>query len=89
MFSEPFMHWNDATHCFKNHTGSETAYSKTCLHDSTSAILMTILSRLSGKTQLIEIMIDENKKKIISDNKKKTHSNNLFHQTLWSSWFGF
>ena len=70
LFSEPFMHWNDATRCFKNHTGSGTAYSKTCLHDSTSAILTSILSHLSGKTQPIQMMIDENKKKIISDKKK-------------------
>ena len=70
LFSEPFIHWNDATRCFKNHTGSGTAYSKTCLHDSTSAILTSILSHLSGKTQPIQMMIDENKKKIISDKKK-------------------
>ena len=45
--------------------------SKACLHDSTSGILTSILSQLSGKTQPIGIMIDENKNKNISENKKK------------------
>ena len=74
LFSEPFRSWNDASRSFKKHTGGGTltvSGSKACLHDSTSGILTSILSQLSGKTQPIGIMIDENKNKNISENKKK------------------
>ena len=70
LFSEPFKYWNDATRCFKNHTGTKSS-SKVCLHDSTSAIFTSILSHLSGRTQPIEVMISDNRRKTISDNRRK------------------
>ena len=41
------------------------------VHDSTSAIFTSILSHLSGRTQPIEVMISDNRRKTISDNRKK------------------
>ena len=70
LFSEPFKHWNDAT-CFNNHTGIRKFSSKLCLHDSTSAVFTSVLSQLSGRTQPIDIMNSENRRKKISESREK------------------
>ena len=89
LFSEPFKHWNDASCCFNNHTGIKKSSSKLCLHDSTSAVFTLVLSQLSGKTQPIDIMISENRREKIAENRGKAGSHCGYHYNLWSSMFIF
>ena len=64
LFSEPITHWNDASAAFKRHVGLGTKTgSKSGLHESTSALFTSFISQMSGKTQPIEVMVNEHAQK--------------------------
>ena len=64
LFSEPITHWNDTSAAFKRHVGLGTkAGSKSGLHESTSALFTSFMSKMSGKTQPIEVMVNEHAQK--------------------------
>ncbi|XP_046839990.1 uncharacterized protein LOC124434153 [Xenia sp. Carnegie-2017] len=65
-FSEPLTHWPDAKSAIKRHISTSSG-----LHVHTSALLKDILDQSSGKSQPINVMIDSNLKKKISENRKK------------------
>ena len=57
-------HWSDSVHTFKKHQ------SKSALHKHTSLILTQFLSDASGKTQLIDQIINSARKKKLEKNRK-------------------
>ncbi|XP_046851139.1 52 kDa repressor of the inhibitor of the protein kinase-like [Xenia sp. Carnegie-2017] len=65
-FSEPLTHWPDAKSAIKRLISTSSG-----LHVHTSALLKDILDQSSGKSQPINVMIDSNLKKKISENRKK------------------
>ena len=70
VFSQPFKCWNDAPRNFKNHTGKHGS-SSICLHSSTSATFLSLQEQLSGNVQPIDVLISENRRNNISENRKK------------------
>ena len=58
-------HWPDATCCFKRHD------TKSGLHESTWNMYTQLLGQAAGKTQRIEVMVDELTNKTIRENKQK------------------
>ena len=69
-FCQPFKYWNDATRNLKNHTG-KSGSSSICLHSSTAGTFLSIQEQLSGKIQPIDVLISENRRNKISENRKK------------------
>ena len=75
LFIEPMSHWRDATYCFKRHVGlGSKAGTKSGLHESTWNVYLSLLAQASGKTQRVEVMIDEHTKNTIAENRKKLES---------------
>lgn len=70
LFSEPLTHWSNATYSFKQHAGVGTGQKKG-LHDSTSTLFTSFLARMSGQIQSIDVLVDNNLRKTIAENRKK------------------
>ena len=71
LFSEPFKNWKNATCVFRQHTGESSATFRAGLHFDTFHMLTSILNQMSGKTQPIDMIVDEHTKKIVAENRKK------------------
>ena len=70
-FCQPFKQWDDATRKnFKKHSGKHGS-SSICLHSSTSPTLLSLQEQLSGNIQPIDILISENQRNQVSENRKK------------------
>ena len=69
-FCQPFKYWNDATRNFKNHSG-KSGSSSICLYSSTAGTFLSIQEQLLGKIQPIDVLISENRRNKISENRKK------------------
>ena len=64
LFPQPITQWNDPSAAYKRHVGLEAKVgSKLGLHESTSALFTSFISQISGKTQPIEVMVNEHAQK--------------------------
>ena len=68
-FSQPFRNWSDAPRKFKKHIGKSD--SSQSLHNHTLSVFTSFQQQVLGKAQPINIVIDENRRKKIAENKKK------------------
>ena len=66
LFYEPVNYWPDAKASFTRHENKASG-----LHHETTAIFSVFLDKMSGRTQPIDVLIDTNLRKKISDNRKK------------------
>ena len=66
LFTEPFKYWPDAKACFTRHQNT-----KSRLHSDASTIYSSFLSSVSGKSQSIDVLINDSRRAKIADNRKK------------------
>ena len=72
LYIEPMSHWRDAPSCFKRHIGlGSRAGARSGLHESTWNRYVQMLRQASGKSDSIEVMIDEHARKTVVENRKK------------------
>ena len=67
LFTEPRKYWADAVANFKRHNDANSCG----LHRDTYAIYLSHLKIMSGENQPIDVMVDTNLRKQISENRKK------------------
>ena len=69
-------HWHDAPSCFKHHIGLGSRVGvQSGLHESTWNRYVQMLGQALGKSDSIEVMIDEHAWKIVVEDKKKAGVN--------------